>query len=99
MKNTKFLVKLIRGTRAVEYVERIDRSPVQTTLKRNLALAMGKWAAEDLVDSLGNSPGTGCMDERRAYKSQTLRVNSSCSRVVGNPSPTGLCKFPVIRPE
>jgi hypothetical protein len=55
MKNTKFLVKLIRGARAVEYVERIDRSPVQTTLKRNLALAIGKWAPEDLVDSLGNS--------------------------------------------
>ena len=55
MKNTKFLVKLIRGTRAVEYVERIDRSPVQTTLKRNLALVMGKLTAEDVVNSLGNS--------------------------------------------
>src|SRR6267378_2871560 len=29
--------------------------------------------------------GTGCMDERRAHKSQILRVNSNCSRVVGNP--------------
>jgi hypothetical protein len=55
MKNTKFLVKLIRGTRAAEYVERIDQSPVQTTLKRNLALAMGKFTAEDVVKSLGNS--------------------------------------------
>ena len=55
MKNTKFLVKVIRGTRAAEYVQRIDRSPVQTTLKRNLALAMGRLTAEDVVSSLGNS--------------------------------------------
>jgi len=55
MKNTKFLVKVVRGTRAAEYVGRIDRSPVQTTLKRNLALAMGKLTAEDVANSLGNS--------------------------------------------
>jgi len=54
MKNTKFMVKVVRGTRA-EYVQRIDRSPVQTTLKRNLALVMGKLTAEDVVNSLGNS--------------------------------------------
>ncbi len=55
MKNTKFLVKVVRGTRVAEYVERIDRSPVQLTLKRNLALAMGKFTAEDVVNSLANS--------------------------------------------
>jgi hypothetical protein len=55
MKNTKFMVKVVRGTRAAEYVQRIDRSPVQTTLKRNLALVMGKLTAEDVVNSLGNS--------------------------------------------
>jgi hypothetical protein len=55
MKNTKFLVKVVRGTRAAEYVQRIDRIPVQTTLKRNLALVMGKLTAEDVVNSLGNS--------------------------------------------
>jgi len=54
MKNTKFMVKVVRGTRA-EYVQRIDRCPVQTTLKRNLALVMGKLTAEDVVNSLGNS--------------------------------------------
>jgi hypothetical protein len=54
MKNTKFVVKLVRGTRAAEYVQRIDRSPVQTTLKRNLALVMGKLTAEDVVNSLEN---------------------------------------------
>ncbi len=42
MKTTKFMVKVIRGIRAAEYVQRIDRSPIQTTLKRNLALVMGK---------------------------------------------------------
>src|SRR5438105_10035888 len=55
MKNTKFVVKLVRGTRVPEYVQRIDRSPVQTTLKRNLALVMGKLTAEDIVNSLANS--------------------------------------------
>jgi len=55
MKNTKFVVKLVRGTRAAQYAQRIDRSPVQTTLKRNLALVMGKFTAEDVVNSLGNS--------------------------------------------
>ena len=60
MKNTKFLVRVIRGTRAAEYVQRIDRSPVQTTLKRNLALAMGRLTAKDVVSSLGNS---GCTPE------------------------------------
>jgi len=55
MKNTNFVVKVVRGTRAAQYVQRIDRSPVQTTLKRNLALVMGKFTAEDVVKSLGNS--------------------------------------------
>jgi hypothetical protein len=55
MKNTKFLVKLVRSTRAAEYVQRIDRSPVETTLKRNLALAMGRLTAEDVVSALTNS--------------------------------------------
>ena len=58
MKNTKFLVKVVRGTRAAEYVERIDRSPVKTTLKRELALIMGKLTAEDVANSLGNSQCT-----------------------------------------
>ena len=32
MKNTKFVVKVNRGgTRAPEYVQRIDRTPIQTT--------------------------------------------------------------------
>lgn len=50
MKNTKFMVKVVRGrTRAPEYVQRIDRSPFQTTLKRDLA--MGKLTAEDVANS------------------------------------------------
>ena len=49
------MVKVVRGTRATEYVERIDRCPVQLTLKRNLALPMGKLTAEDVVNSLASS--------------------------------------------
>ena len=56
MKNTKFVVKVNRGgTRGAEYVQRIDRKLIQTTLQRNLALLMGKFTAQDVVDSLGKS--------------------------------------------
>ena len=56
MKNTKFVVQVNRGgTRAIEYVARIDRTPVHTTLKLNLAMLMGKLTAEDVVKSLENS--------------------------------------------
>jgi len=50
MTNTKFLVRVNRsGTRAPEYVQRIDRTPIQTTTNRKLALAMGRYTAEDAV--------------------------------------------------
>ena len=54
--NIKFIVKVNRGgTHALEYVHRIDRTPVQMTLNRRLALVMGKFAAEDAVKSIQNS--------------------------------------------
>src|SRR6202035_100790 len=56
MKNTKFLVKVNRGgARAAEYVLRIDRSPIQTTTNKKLALAMGRFTAEDAVKLMQNS--------------------------------------------
>jgi hypothetical protein len=56
MTNIKFVVKVNRGgTRALEYVQRIDRSPIQTTTNRKLALLMGRFTAEDAVKSLQNS--------------------------------------------
>ena len=56
MKNTKFLVRVNRGgTRAHEYVQRIDRTPIQLTTHLKLALAMGKFTAEDAVRSIQNS--------------------------------------------
>jgi hypothetical protein len=56
MKNTKFVVKVNRGgTRAPEYVQRIDRAPIQTTTNRKLALVMGRFTAEDAVKSIQNS--------------------------------------------
>ena len=46
MKNTKFVVKVDRGgTRGPEYVQRIDRTPIQMTTNRKLALVMGKFTA------------------------------------------------------
>jgi len=56
MKLTKFVVKLNRaGTRVAEYVQRIDRTPIQTTTNRKLALLMGRFTAEDAVKSVQNS--------------------------------------------
>ena len=56
MKNTKFIVKVNRGgTHVLEYVRRIDRTPIQTTINRKLALVMGRFTAEDAVKSLQDS--------------------------------------------
>jgi hypothetical protein len=56
MKTTKFVVKVNRGsTRATEYVQRIDLTPIQMTPNRKLALAMGRFTAEDAVKSLQTS--------------------------------------------
>jgi hypothetical protein len=53
MKNTKFVVKVNRGsTRATEYVQRIDLTPIQMTPNRKLALEMGRFTAEDAARSL-----------------------------------------------
>ncbi len=56
MKNTKFVVRLRRaGIHAPEFVRRIDRTSIQTTTNRKLALVMGKFMAEDTINSLQNS--------------------------------------------
>jgi hypothetical protein len=56
MKTIKFVVKVNRGnTRATEYVQRIDLTPIQMTSNRKLALVMGRFTAEDAVRSLQNS--------------------------------------------
>jgi hypothetical protein len=56
IKNIKFVVKVNRGsTHAAKYVKRIDRSPVQMTTQRNLALVMARFTAEDAVKSIQNS--------------------------------------------
>lgn len=56
MTNTKFVVKVNRsGARSVEYVQRVDRTPIQTTTNRKLALVMGRFTAEDAVKSIQNS--------------------------------------------
>ena len=55
MKNTKFVVKVNRGTHAPEYVQRIDVTPIQTTPHRKLALVMGRFTAEDAINSIQSS--------------------------------------------
>jgi hypothetical protein len=56
MKTTKFVVKVNRGgTHAPEYVQRIDRTPIQTTTDLKLALIMGRFTAEDAVKSIQTS--------------------------------------------
>ena len=55
VKTTKFVVKVTRGTGVPEYVQRIDRTPIQTTTNRKLALVMGRFTAEDAVKSIHTS--------------------------------------------
>jgi len=55
VKTTKFVVKVNRGTSVPEYVQRIDRTPIQTTANRKLALIMGRFTAEDAVKSMQTS--------------------------------------------
>ena len=56
MNNIKFLVKANRvGARAIEYVKRIDRTPIEMTSKRGMALVMGRLTAQDAVESIRNS--------------------------------------------
>ena len=55
MKHSKFVVKVKRaGTLTPAYVLRIDKTPVQMTTNRKLALLMGKFTAEDAIKSLQN---------------------------------------------
>ena len=42
------------GTHATQYVQLRDRTPAKMTFNRNLALVMGKLAAEDTVKSIRN---------------------------------------------
>jgi len=56
MKNIRFVVKVSHGgTRAPAYVQRMDRTPVQMTTNRKLALLMGKYTAEDAVKAIQHS--------------------------------------------
>jgi hypothetical protein len=55
MKTIKFVVKVNRGTRAPEYVQRVDPTPLHMTTNPKLALLMGRLTAEDAVESLGKS--------------------------------------------
>lgn len=55
MANTKFVVKVQDGTRVASYVLRIDKTPIQMTTNKKLALMMGKFTAQDAAKSLQNS--------------------------------------------
>jgi hypothetical protein len=56
MKNFKFVVKVSRaGILAAQYVKRIDRTPIEMTTDRKLALVMGKFTAEDAAKSIFNA--------------------------------------------
>jgi hypothetical protein len=55
MNNIKFVVKVNRGSRAPQYIQRVDSLPIHLTTNRKLALLMGKFTAEDAIKSLQNS--------------------------------------------
>jgi hypothetical protein len=56
MNNIKFVVKVNHGgTRAPAYIQSLDRSPIQMTTDRKLALTMGKFTAEDAAKAITTS--------------------------------------------
>ena len=56
MTNINCIVKVNRSdARSPEYVQRIDRTPIQTTGDRKLALVMGRFTAEDAIKSIRDS--------------------------------------------
>jgi hypothetical protein len=56
MTNIKFVVRVNHGgTRAPAYVQQVNRTPLQMTTNRKLALIMGRLTAEDTAKSLQNS--------------------------------------------
>jgi hypothetical protein len=56
MKTIKFVVKVNRGgSRAPQYVQRVEPTPIHMTTNRKLALVMGRFMAEDAVKSLQTS--------------------------------------------
>jgi hypothetical protein len=60
MQNTKFLVKLKRvGSPGPQYLLEMGKSSVKTTSERKLALVMGKYAAQDAIDSIQSARCTG----------------------------------------
>ena len=55
MKNIKFLVKVNRGSRVPQYVQKVDSTPIHMTTNRKLAQMMGRFTAEDAIKSLQNA--------------------------------------------
>ena len=69
MKNIKFVVKVNRGgARATQYVQRVDSTPMRMTTDRKLALVMGRFTAEDAIQSLQNSR---CIPELESVQVRT----------------------------
>jgi len=59
MTGTKFIVKLNRvGAHGPQYVIEMGSS-IKTTSERRLALAMGKYTAQDAIDSMLSARCTG----------------------------------------
>ena len=69
MKNIKLVVKVNRGgTRAPQYVKRVNPTPFHMTTNRKLALVMGRFTAEDAIKSLQTS--------RCSTEFESLRVSA-----------------------
>jgi hypothetical protein len=81
MKNTKFVVKLNRGGNLVpQFVQGIDRTPIQMTTNRKLALVMGRFAAEDAIKSL--------QDSRRVPELVSVQVSTYIAQSSSTTTPT-----------
>ena len=89
MKNTKFVVKVNRGgTLKPEYVQRIDRTPIQMTSDRKLALLMGKVNGRGCCQIDRNDPvqpGVGLSSGQRLIRHRTEQRNARNPLGYGHP--------------
>jgi len=82
MKNIKFDVKVNRGSRAPEYVQRVDPGPIHLTTNRKLALLMGKYTAEDAIKLLQDSRRIPELESVQLKDDKELRAWHPVARVL-----------------
>ena len=82
MKNTKFVVKVVRGTRVAEYVQRIDRSPVQNNAQTQSGTGHGQIDRRGHRQLSGKFPVHPGTRTGSGYRVAVPRDHRMCARLL-----------------